>query len=282
MSTYPIRIAILDLNNNVENQAMRCLREFLAYYNGRIRHQPIFFQVFDVRYKCEIPDQSFDIYLSTGGPGSPFEGVHQEWELKYFRWLEATFKHNERTDLSKKYIFFICHSYQMMCRFFDFVEIKQRRSTSFGVTTAHKTACGRNEPCFEGLGNPFHVADFRDWQTIQPDNSKMAELGAEVLCLEKIRPNINLERAVMGIRVSDEIIGTQFHPEADALGMRLHFQRPEKKKIVIKHHGADKFKKIINSLNDPRRINLTHRTILPVFLRNAINALRPVEATLVG
>ena len=41
-------------------------------------------------------------------------------------------------------------------------------------------------------------------------------MGAKILCIEKERPHVPYERAVMGIRFNEYMIGTQFHPEADA------------------------------------------------------------------
>jgi hypothetical protein len=65
------------------------------------------------------------------------------------------------------------------------------------------------------------------------------------------------------------MIGTQFHPEADAIGMSLHLKTPEKKKIVIDNHGLEKWENMIEHLNDPDKIMLTHNHILPNFLKNA-------------
>ena len=37
----------------------------------------------------------------------------------------------------------------------------------------------------------------------------------------------------MGLRFSDEILGVQFHPEADAEGMYRYFDRADKKKKLL-------------------------------------------------
>ena len=74
-----IRIAVLDLYEGFANQGMRCLREIVNTW-GEENHFDIVYTEFDVRLKLELPDTSFDIYISSGGPGSPLDSVGSEWE----------------------------------------------------------------------------------------------------------------------------------------------------------------------------------------------------------
>ena len=78
----------------------------------------------------------------------------------------------------------------------------------------------------------------------------------------------------MAIRFSDQIIGTQFHPEADPIGMKMYLSLEEKKNAIIKNHGEDKYFDMLDSLDDPNRITLTQSVILPNFLTEAISALQ--------
>ncbi|MEI9933338.1 MAG: hypothetical protein WDM71_00415 [Ferruginibacter sp.] len=39
------------------------------------------------------------------------------------------------------------------------------------------------------------------------------------MAIEKERPHVALPRAIMAVRFNDYMIGFQFHPEADAVGM---------------------------------------------------------------
>jgi hypothetical protein len=90
-----------------------------------------------------------------------------------------------------------------------------------------------------------------------------------VLCLEKIREYIPLERAIMAIRFSEEVFGTQFHPEADSEGMLSYFKQEEKMIAVISEHGSDKYEQMIDHLYDPDKIMLTESIIIPMFLNHA-------------
>ena len=81
-----IRIAVLDLYEGFANQGMRCIREILNQF-GDQNNLDISWDEFDVRLKNEVPDLSYDIFISSGGPGSPLDSEGSEWEKVYFNWL---------------------------------------------------------------------------------------------------------------------------------------------------------------------------------------------------
>jgi GMP synthase-like glutamine amidotransferase len=265
-----LRLAILDLYNGIPNQGMRCIREIAAGFSDTIEYE-----VFDVRVAHRLPDLSFDVYISSGGPGDPREG-DGVWEKLWGEWLDTVYRHNQESE-RKKYVFFICHSFQMAVHHFGMAEVGPRRSLSFGTFPMHLTEEGATDPVFSGLTDPFTAADFRRYQVVQPDTNRMEELGATVLAIEKDRPHVDLERATMAIRWTPEIVGTQFHPEADAEGMLEHFSRPDIKAEVIAEHGRDKWLTLMADLNDPGKIAFTHDRVLPGFLRRAVAKLQPTE-----
>jgi homoserine O-succinyltransferase/O-acetyltransferase len=274
-SNVPIKIAVLDLYNGVANQGMRCIRDLLRDANGRYGGVNIEFVEFDVRAADEIPDLSFDIFISSGGPGSPFDGEGTRWEKNYFNWLDAVLANNQANDIPRKYLLAICHSFQMMCRHFQLARVVKRKSDSFGIMPVHKTSDGKHDALFSLLADPFYAADFREWQVLQPKTSYLREIGASVLALEKIRPHVPLERAVMAMRLSDEIVGTQFHPEADPKGMFFHFAKDAARGTIVDKHGPDKFRQIIQRLMDPGALLPTYRAFIPGFIENAVRELRP-------
>jgi homoserine O-succinyltransferase len=268
-----VKVAILDLYEGHPNQGMRCIREILNQY-AEANHLELIWDEFDVRQKNEVPDLSYDIFISSGGPGSPLESEGSEWEKNYFQWLYHVEKwNNDMANQVKKHVFFICHSFQLACRHFKIAKVTKRRSTAFGVFPVHMMKSGKEEMIFEGLNDPFYAVDSRDYQVTQPHNNKIKAMGGQVLCIEKERPHIPLERAIMAIRFSEYMIGTQFHPEADAIGMSLYLQTEEKKKTVIESHGFEKWESMIEHLNDPDKILWTYSHVLPNFLDTAINQL---------
>jgi hypothetical protein len=96
------------------------------------------------------------------------------------------------------------------------------------------------------------------------------QTGATILALEKERPHVPLERALMAIRFNKYMIGAQFHPEADARGMSMYLQMEDKKNMVIAEHGEHKWGSMIVQLNDPDKILWTYSHIIPNFLQQAL------------
>jgi GMP synthase-like glutamine amidotransferase len=134
---------------------------------------------------------------------------------------------------------------------------------------------GALEPVFDGLQDPFYAVDSRDYQVVQPNHNRIHEMGGKILCIEKERPHVPLERAIMAIRFNEHMIGTQFHPEADAIGMSMYLQTEEKKKTVIDNHGFEKWRSMIDHLEDPDKIRWTYAHILPNFLNEAVEHAIP-------
>jgi homoserine O-succinyltransferase/O-acetyltransferase len=272
-----LRVAILDLYEGHANQGMRCIREILNQWS-EFCHMDVVFDEFEVRLKSQVPDLSYDIYISSGGPGSPLESAGSEWESVYFNWLTQVEEWNHSDHPDKKYVFFICHSFQLACRHYGIGQITKRKSTAFGVFPVHVLPSGQQDPVFEGLRDPFYVVDSRDWQVIDPHFEKISMIGAEILCIEKYRPHVPYAQAIMGLRFNKYMVGTQFHPEADAIGMSMYLQTEEKKKIVIETHGEQKWKSMIEHLNDPDKIMSTYAHVLPNFLAVAHKQLQRVPA----
>ena len=270
-----IRIAILDLYQGYENQGMRCIREIINQW-GEVNELDVLLDEFDVRQKLSLPDFSYDLYISSGGPGSPLESIEEEWDILYMNWLKSMLIYNNNNENEvKKQVFFICHSFQLACRYFKIANVCKRKSTSFGVFPVHMMEEGKEEAVFEGLNDPFYIVDSRDYQVIEPNHQLIRQLGGKILAIEKERPHIPFERALMALRFNEYFIGTQFHPEADAIGMSMYLQRKDKKESVIENHGVAKWESMVEQLLDPDKIMFTYSKILPNFLNQAIGITVP-------
>ncbi|SHM97412.1 GMP synthase-Glutamine amidotransferase [Chryseobacterium carnipullorum] len=272
-----IRIALLDMNNNHVNQGFRNIKEISEAFQ-QSSEENVIIQTFEVRFKNEMPNiDDFDIFISSGGPGNPHrEGL--EWEDRYAGFLNAVLKHNQYNE-DKKYLFLICHSFQLASIHWKLGNICKRRSYSFGVMPVHKTEEGEQEFLFKNLQDPFYAVDSRAYQFIEPDMDRFDELGMKIMAIEKSRPHINLERAVMAVRFSDEIFGTQFHPEADPQGMIENLKDEKNKTAMIENFGMEKYLETVDRIDDENKIILTRAQILPRFLQSAKkNILKGSEA----
>lgn len=269
-----IKIALLDMYNGIPNQGMRCIIDVISRFSPVVS-----FEIFDVRLKCEFPEiKKFDIYISTGGPGNPLEG-DGEWDKKYYEFIDSLTKWNNENNV-KKHVLFICHSFQMACLHFGLATVTKRNDTSFGVMTIHKTKEGLTDPLFEGLEDPFYGIDSRDYQVVQPKLSVFAKKGAKIISLEKIRDNVQYERAIMAVRFTDYFVGTQFHPEADPISFVTHLRNKEAKEKIKIMKGKKKFRIMLEDLMDDDKIYRTNETLIPNFLRIAINDLLKTKKTL--
>ena len=264
-----LRLAILDLNNGVTNRGIASIKAVLRPYADVLE-----WKLFDVRAKGELPAAAdFDLFIMSGGPGSPLEG-DGDWDRRFFALIDELWESNLQGIEPKKYVFFICHSFEMACRHFQIGELSRRKSTSFGTFPCYLTDSALADPIFQSLPNPFYIADFRDWQVVNPDLLQIEALGAEILAMEYVRPHAPNERAIMAVRFSEEMMGTQFHPEADGPGMLHYFQTEEKMVHVLNEYGKPKYEQMIKDLSHPGKIQLTHDTVLPSFLDNSILKLK--------
>jgi GMP synthase-like glutamine amidotransferase len=258
------RVGVLDLNNGTANLGLRSILQAVALFGGSNGGRQIETEVFDVRAKGELPTRDFDVFISSGGPGSPYDDEGSRWESDYFRWLE-------RVHLRSIPTLLICHSYELMVRFFGLAIVSERRSPSFGIFPVHPTKAAASDPVMSELEDPFFAADFRDWQVVEADEARFRELDAVILAREKIRPHVRLERAIMAVRVGEHILGVQFHPEASPEGMAQHFQTDRKMKQVVETYGKKTYAKMLALLDDPRALGRTHDVVIPRFLHHAFS-----------
>lgn len=270
-----LKVALLDMNNHHTNQGMRNIREISQSFKEN-SDEEVTIEVFDVRYKNEIPNiKDFDIFISSGGPGNPHSEGY-EWEPKFNLFLDEIWEHNQKNE-QKKFLFLICHSFQVASIHWSLGNICKRKSYSFGVMPIHKTDEGEKDFLLKNLPQPFYGVDSRAYQFIEPDYEKLNEKGMKIMALEKVRPHIHLERAVMAIRFSAEIFGTQFHPEANPKGMLENLKDDKNREAMIENYGMEKYLETIDRMNDEDKIILTQSQILPRFLEHAATRVLKFE-----
>ncbi|MCJ8210744.1 GMP synthase [Mucilaginibacter sp. RS28] len=280
MTTDPreIKVAVLDLYNGIENQGMRGFDEILRRFKSD-KNLNLTWQVFNVRQKNELPGMEFDLYISSGGPGNPLT-EDEEWDKRYMQLIDELEAWNNSDTTPKKHVLFVCHSFQLLCRKYKLGEISLRRSPSFGILPVHFVNGGESDPAMAGLADPFYAVDSRSWQVVHPDEQAFEKIGAKLLAIEKERPYVDLPRAMMAIRFNKYFIGTQFHPEANPEGMKLHLLNAEKKQQVIDEHGEHKYNEMLERLDHPEMLLHTQRTLIPNFLREAVEEVLGKESVI--
>ncbi len=258
----------------MRNIGIRNIRRIIDNFRHIVQptHAQVDFMIdqFHVRDKGEVPDASYDVYISSGGPGSPFDDEGSTWEKGFFNLLDQLTGHNSVRE-NKKFFFGICHSFQLLAKRFEIGRISRRERRNLGVVPIVKTDAGKNDLMFEGLQEKFYAFDNRDWQVTEPDLQKIRQLNAAIVSYDGSENGGG--QAVTGVRYSDEIESVQFHPEAEKNGVLMRFTDPEEKQHVIEVLGAKEYDELILSLNNPAKLLKTYKTILPGFLRRSFNRL---------
>ncbi len=273
MQIKKIKIASIDLYNNEPNEGMRCIKDIISEIAMNNKNFHITYSTYQTRYLNEIPSDDYDIYISSGGPGSPFDGENSEWEKNYFNLIDSIWNFNQSSSGNKKFIFFICHSFQLMSRFFNLADVNKRDEKSFGILKFMKTPEGKSDSLLARLDDEFYAADFRQYQVVNPNEKTFSELNAKILATEIPSENNSDRLALMAIRISEEIAGTQFHPEADPKSMLHHLKQEERKNFVISKYGQEKYYEMLSLAESDSAIKLTRKTVLPNFLNFAIDKL---------
>jgi GMP synthase-like glutamine amidotransferase len=261
MSATHLNIAIIDMYDGNTNVGMECIQLLLAHWS-QDRNASIEHQIFKLRDCCEIPHDGFDAYISTGGPGSPVDSKDEPWDNLYTNWL------NQMIAI-KKPVFLICHSFQIACRHFNLGKISLRKSRQVGILPVHPI---KYNDLFEGLEDPFYALESRLYQITEPNDELINSMGARITCLEKIRPQVPLERAIMGIQFNEHMAGVQFHPEGEYHILLNYFKEEKIKNSIIEEFGIEKWERMIEQLNDPKKIKSTYHAIIPNFLDKALKA----------
>lgn len=256
------------MNAGVKNLGIDSIKSHLDAFAPHIEYD-----IFDVRLKNVVPNLNYDAYISSGGPGDPRVG-DEEWEHSYFGWLKSIMDFNHRNPDVAKQVFLICHSFQLGVQFFKVGELRKRFHISFGTFPCYLTGNGLHESIFEGLPNPLYVADFRQYEVICPHFDSWTKEYPKVLAIEQLDITQERERAIMAIRFTEDIIGTQFHPEAYADGMYSYFNEKERREQVISEHGEGKLNLMINDLRNPQKIALTNEVVLPNFLKICLRKIQ--------
>lgn len=265
---HPIRMAILDMNNQVENMGIASIQRIADSF------PMVHYQVFDVRAKHEIPSLDFDIYISSGGPGDPLE-VDHSWDTAYYGLLDQIYHHNQISE-DKKYVFFICHSFQMACHHFRIGDVTLRHKESFGIVPVDRTDIGESDVILNKLNDTFYGADFRKYQVVHPDWKRMEKMGMSVIAMESPEDDVEEELALMAVRFSEEMVGTQFHPEAHPDGMIHYLRKPEKKQMILDRFGLQIYEDMMFNALHPERLTSTRDHILPGFIKDAVDKINAV------
>lgn len=277
MSAAPeVRIALVDMNNGVANQATRCFRRLVDGFQRRVRVQnptvEFTFHHLQPRNLGEVPDGSYDLVLSSGGPGAPLDGFDDTWGKGYRRFLDGVAEANAKDPVRSTKALLICHSFELAVLHFGVAEMRLRPTTKFGVMPAYLTDDGQLLDYLGPFGYRLFTFEHRNWEAVNLDAAKLARLGGKVLAHEAHAASVvNQGDAILGLRFAGGLDGLQFHPEADKPGVMAWVEKPEHQERLRDAYGDDLFGKMVRTLADPTRLARTFALLIPSWLTYRFN-----------
>lgn len=271
-----VRIGLVDMNNGVPNQAMRCFRRILDRFEERVRERNpgIVFhrQVLEPRNRGDIPRGPYDFVLSTGGPGSPFEGIEEPWGVGYFKFLQDVYDRNQRDAATAPKLLAVCHSFELAVIHFRVAEMRKRDTLKFGLMPAYITRAGREIDYFKAFDDRLFTWEYRWWQAVDPDPGRLRELGGRILAQESREDGTSDKgEAILALSFAEGIDGTQFHPEADKLGVLEWMRMAEHAERLKAQYSEELYERMLKSLNDETRLARTHALFVPGWLTYRFN-----------
>ncbi len=282
MNPPPLRLCLVDMNNGVANEATRCFRRLFDGFATRVRQVnpdlQIVFKHLQPRNLGELPDDSHDLVLSSGGPGSPYDGYDDPWCVGYRRFIDSVVEANQKDPASAQGLFVVCHSYEIAVAHFKVAKMQPRHQLKFGVMPAYVTEQGARSVLFQPFGDRIFTWEHRRYEAVDLDEKRLREMGGEVLAVES-RPGgaVDKGRGLIGFTFAPGVVGTQFHPEADRPGVLAWINRPEHAAAFKDAYGNSLYDRMMQTLADPSRLARTYALMIPGWLAHRFNQLAQVR-----
>jgi hypothetical protein len=277
----PLRICIVDMNAGVKNEAIRCIRACLATFEKQLRQTnpdlPVDVVQVSPRDKEETVPRDAHLYVSSGGPGSPFEHEGTAWAADYWRFLDGLHAAHEKGREDAPGLMPICYSFELVTLHFRAARLVARPHKKFGVMPQYTTEAGQRHPLLEMFHDRIFAFEHRSWDAIEPDEALLAQLGGAVLARES-RPGMSDKGvSVTALSLGPGIETTLFHPEADRAGILQWIEKPESEAAFKEAYGDLTHERMLRTISHPERIDRAHREVVPGFLRRHFNRLAPAH-----
>lgn len=278
MTHPPLRLCLVDMNNGVANEATRCFRRLFDGFVHRVRavnpDLPVQFRHVQPRNLGELPDaKAVDLVLSSGGPGSPYDGFEDSWCAGYRQFLDHVMDANAQHPDTAPQVFVVCHSFEIAITHLKVAEMTKRGTLKFAIMPAYPTEEGMADPLFAPFGERLFVWEHRRWQAVNLDERALQALGGKLLCRESRPGRTDKGEALVGFRFGPGLVGTQFHPEADRPGVMAWINRPEHAADLRDAYGNALYERMIKTLDDHSRLARTYALLIPTWLQLRFNQL---------
>jgi GMP synthase-like glutamine amidotransferase len=271
-----LRVCLVDMNNGVDNQGIRCFKGLIRQFFQRVRvaNPRVETELLHVqpRNLGEVPPDDCALYISSGGPGSPFDGYDEPWCLGYRKLLDGLVTEGlERGDAARG-SFVVCFSYELVAIHLDVAIIEPRPTRKFGIMPVYMTESGMASPLLSPFGDRLFAWEHRSWQAVDLDEEKLDTLRGELWARES-RDGVSKGPCLLALRFAPNIEGTIFHPEADRAGALAWISRSDQAQEVIEAYGEITYLRMLKTLDDPMRLARTYALLVPRWLARRFNGM---------
>ena len=272
-----LRLSLVDMNDGVPNEAIRCFRRLLGGFTARVRaanpRLGIQLEHVQPRNLGELPSPEADLVLSSGGPGSPHDGWDERWCSSYRSFLDGVMDRAARRPDDAPAAFLVCHSFEIAVQHFRFATMTQRADLKFAIFPAYLTPAGRQTDFLRPFGDRLFSWEHRAWQAVNLDQRRVAAQGGALLATESRPGRSDKGHGLLAFRFGPGLEGTQFHPEADRPGVLAWIERPEHAEALKDAYGNSLYERMMKTLGDPARLARTYALLIPGWLTERFNRL---------
>jgi homoserine O-succinyltransferase len=271
-----LSICLIDMNAGHVNQAMRCFRGIVTAFFDRVREMNpgLMCRVAEIspRDTNQAIPRDCDMYIGSGGPGSPYDGDAQPWFDDFTRFSSWMVDECRRSDEDQRSFFAVCYTFELLVRHFEVAEVSTRDSRKFGVMPIYTTPFGQGHPLLAPFRDRLFAFEHRNWEAVNTNERRLAELGGGLLAQES-RDGHSKGRGLLGFDFGPGIEAVQFHPEADRAGVMSWVARPEQAAAFRATYGEETYQAMLRTLDDQNRLARTFALVIPGFLQRRFNAL---------
>jgi GMP synthase-like glutamine amidotransferase len=275
------------MNAGHANQAMRCFRGIMTAFFDRVRaaNPGLSCRLVEVspRDTNLVVPRDCDIYVGSGGPGSPYDGDEEPWFKDFGDFVDWIYREADRDDEHQKSLFGVCYTFELLVRHFDVAEVSTRDSRKFGVMPIYTTGYGQKHSLLAPFRDRLFAFEHRNWEAVEMKGKNVEALGGGLLALES-RDGHSKGRGLLGFDFGRGVEAVQFHPEADRAGVMSWVARPEQAAAFRATYGEDTYQAMLRTQDDPNRLARTFALVIPGYLQRRFNKLasvrgyRPIEA----
>jgi len=267
------------MNNGWENQAIRCYHRIIDQFFARVHaaNPELETQIAHVqpRNLGEAPPDDCDLYLSTGGPGAPFDGYDERWSTLYRKFLDSMVDEYARNGDAARSTFLVCHSFELAVMHFGVAKMVQMPSRKFGIQPVYPTVAGQKSALLAPFGDRLFAWENRGYHAIELDAKRLAELKGELWARESREELLDKGHAKSAFLFAPGVEGVQFHPEADRDGAATWLHNPDKAREAIDAFGEVTYRRMLKTLDAPDRLARTFVLLIPGWLVRKFNGQAP-------